>query len=86
MEKVKRIVVKRTGEEYHAFIEGHPEIWEVGKDYRLAVGKLVEGHPEQFGIVVMMESEREKAIGILRNSLYGTLIPKTHIGSSLKRV
>lgn len=86
MKKVKKIIVKRTGDEYHAFIEGHPEMWEAGKDYRLAVGKLVEGHPEEFGITVMMESEQEKTKKIIKNSLWGNLVPNTNVGSSLKRV
>lgn len=82
MKKTKEIIVKRKGDEYHAHVEGHPEMWEAGKDYRFAVGKLIVGHPEEFGIVVMMETNKEKAINILKNAYFATPVPNTNIDTT----
>jgi predicted RNase H-like HicB family nuclease len=42
MEKSKvKIVIKRRRDDYHACIEGHPEIWGCGSTYNEAVGNLV---------------------------------------------
>ena len=48
---MKRIVVVRRNDDYHASLEGHPEIWGCGKTSESAIGSLVSAHKEVFDIV-----------------------------------
>jgi hypothetical protein len=38
------ITVTKRGDDYHACITGHPEIWDAGKSQAEAVGNLIISH------------------------------------------
>jgi hypothetical protein len=49
---MKKIVVTRRLDDYHACPEGHPEIWEAGVTSDEAISKLIRNNEEVFHIVV----------------------------------
>lgn len=52
MEKTNtmKIVITKRHDDYHACIEGHPEIWGCGRDQDAAVGDLIRAHQEFFNV------------------------------------
>ena len=50
-----KIIVTRRTDDYHACLEGHPEIWGCGKTPRAAVGDLIWSHPDIFGVKVELK-------------------------------
>jgi len=44
------IIITNRSSDYHAAIEGRPEIWGNGTTPREAIGNLVQSHKEVFGI------------------------------------
>jgi hypothetical protein len=47
-----KIIITRRTNDYHACLEGHPEIWAAGKTIYEAVGDLILHHGEKFNIQV----------------------------------
>ena len=47
-----KIVVTKRNDDYHACLDGHPEIWGCGKTADEAIGKLITAHEEEFNIKV----------------------------------
>ena len=47
-----RIIVTKRINDYHAHLEGHPEIWGCGKNQAEAVGELITTHAEQLDMKV----------------------------------
>ena len=47
-----KIIVTRRNDDYHACLEGHPEIWGCGKTIDGAIGDLIRSHQDTFGIAV----------------------------------
>ena len=44
------IELRERSDDFHAQLEGHPEIWECGSTPTLAFGSLIKAHPEAFEI------------------------------------
>jgi hypothetical protein len=55
-----KIVIRERGDNYMAFIEGHPEIWGAGKGVTSAIGDLVLSHQETCDIKIEYERDYEK--------------------------
>jgi predicted RNase H-like HicB family nuclease len=47
-----KIVVTKRSEDYHACLDGHPEIWGCGKTPNEAIGNLISAHTDTFKIEV----------------------------------
>lgn len=47
-----KIVVRKRGDDYHAWLDGHPEIWGCGKTPDEAIGKLITAHTDTFNIEI----------------------------------
>lgn len=47
-----KIVVTKRSDDYHACLDGHPEIWGCGKTQYEAIGNLVSAHGDTFKIEV----------------------------------
>lgn len=47
------IVVTRRSCDYHACIEGRPQVWGCGTTWAEAIGSLVYSHPERFGLRIV---------------------------------
>lgn len=43
-----KIVITKRCDDYHACVEGKPEIWGCGKDTNAAIGDLIRSHKEIF--------------------------------------
>ena len=50
IKKIKRIVITKRSDDYHAALQDHPEIWDCGNDPRMAIGNLIMTHKERFNI------------------------------------
>lgn len=48
-----KIVITRRNEDYHACLEGRPEIWGCGKTQYEAIGNLIGAHKDTFKIEVV---------------------------------
>ena len=55
-----KIVIRERGNDYMAFIEGHPEIWGCGKGVVSAVGDLILSHQDVCDINIEYEKDNEK--------------------------
>ncbi len=51
MEKIKIVITKRP-DDYHACIEGHPELWGCGNTSKEAIGNLIYYHNEAFNLEI----------------------------------
>jgi len=51
-EEIKKIIVAKRSDDFHACLEGHPEIWGCGKDSCSAIGDLTSTHKDCFKIEV----------------------------------
>ena len=47
-----KIIVTKRPDDYHACIEGHPELWDCGKSQQSAIGNLAWTHKEQFNLEI----------------------------------
>jgi hypothetical protein len=47
-----KIVITKRGDDYHACLEGHPEIWGCGKTQNEAIGDLISSHKDTLKIEV----------------------------------
>mgnify|MGYP000859572758 CR=1 FL=1 len=47
-----KIVVTKRSHDYHACLDGHPEIWGCGETSEEAIGDLIKAHVDTFGIIV----------------------------------
>lgn len=47
-----KIVVTKRSDDYHACLDGHPEIWGCGETAEEAIGDLIKAHVDTFGITV----------------------------------
>jgi len=47
-----KIEIRKRSDDYHAQLEGHPEIWDCGKSWQAAIGNLIMTHKEWFGIEI----------------------------------
>lgn len=47
-----KIVVTKRSDDYHACLDGHPEIWGCGKTPNEAIGNLITAHADTFRIDV----------------------------------
>ncbi len=47
-----KITITKRGEDYHACLEGQPQIWGCGKTSDEAVGNLIRAHTDTFNITV----------------------------------
>jgi len=45
---MKKIIVTKRNDDFHAHLEGHKEIWACGKTASEAIGDLITSHPESF--------------------------------------
>lgn len=55
----KKIIVKKRSNDYHAHLEGNPDIWGCGDSYGEAIGDLVWTHQAEFNIEVKMEKRQD---------------------------
>lgn len=56
-----KIMITKRCDDYHACVEGKPEIWGCGKDTNAAIGDLIRSHKEIFEeIGLAVEYEKEK--------------------------
>lgn len=45
-----KIIITKRQDDYHACIDGHPELWGCGRDQDAAVGDLIRAHQEFFNV------------------------------------
>ena len=50
---MKKIVVTKRNDDFHACLAGHSEIWDCGKTVSEAVGKLLLTHSDTFDLVIL---------------------------------
>jgi hypothetical protein len=53
---MKIVVTRRSGDDYHACLEGHPEIWGCGKSVFSVLGNLLLTHQDIFGVAIDMQA------------------------------
>jgi len=46
----KAIVLEKRGDTFHSSLQGKPEVWGAGTNPQAAIGNMVSGHLEEFGI------------------------------------
>jgi len=46
----KIVFVTKHGDTFHASLQGKPGVWGVGTNPQAAIGNMVSGHLEEFGI------------------------------------
>jgi hypothetical protein len=47
-----KIVVSKRSDDFHACLEGHPELWDCGRTHVEAIGRLILTHRDQFDIEI----------------------------------
>lgn len=57
---VTKIVIRERGDDYMAFIEGHPEIWGAGGSINAAIGDLVSSHQTTCDVNIEYERDYER--------------------------
>lgn len=48
------IILTQRGKEFHAMLDGHPEIWGNGKTEREAIGNLICNHQADFKLKILL--------------------------------
>ena len=57
MKAIKKIVIKKRNDDFHAQLDGHPEIWGCGKTAGAAVYSVMTTHPDKFGVEIAWDDE-----------------------------
>lgn len=57
----KRIIVTPRSNDYHAHLAPTPAIWAAGKTPNAAIGDLINTHPEEFGVEIIIASNAQQA-------------------------
>lgn len=55
-----KILIRKRTDDYMAFVEGHLEIWDCGRDINTAIGNLMRSHQKFFDIKIEDEKDKEK--------------------------